>query len=99
MTQARINTKLVTIPCACRISSDMILRALVKATGEIGADRIIVSTCHEGNCQSQEGSHIARQGVEKVLKSPGIPAGKVIWQSVAANEPQAFARMLSNTQG
>lgn len=92
------NTKLISIPCACRISSDMILKALVKDTGEIGADQIIVSGCHEGNCQSQEGSQIARQGVERVLKSPGIPAGKVIWQSVAANEPHIFARMMSNAR-
>lgn len=93
------NTKLVSIPCACRISSDMILKTLVSDSGKLGADRIIVSTCHEGNCQSQEGSKVARQGVETVMKFPGIPEGKVIWQSVAANEPQAFARMLSTPQG
>ena len=84
-------TDLVKIPCACRISSDMLLKALIN-----GARRVIISGCHEGNCRSHEGSSIAGQSVDTVLNLPGIPADKVIWQPVAANEPKTFARIVSS---
>ncbi|MCP4456164.1 MAG: hydrogenase iron-sulfur subunit, partial [Planctomycetes bacterium] len=83
-------TDMVTIPCACRISADMILKALIN-----GARRVIISGCHEGNCRSAEGSVIAGQSVNTVLNLPGIPPDKVVWQPVAANEPRAFAGLVS----
>jgi len=86
------HTDLVTIPCACRISLDIILRALIQ-----GADRVIVSGCHQGNCRSGEGASLAQQGVKAVSALPGIPAGKVSWQPVAANEPAVFAKTISQT--
>jgi len=84
------DTDLASIPCACRISPDLLLKALVR-----GADRVIVSGCHEGNCRSEKGGTIARQGVAKVLGLPGITPGKVVWQAVAANEPGVLAKKLS----
>ncbi|MCG8689539.1 MAG: FAD-dependent oxidoreductase [Desulfobacterales bacterium] len=83
-------TELVSLPCACRISPDMILNALVQ-----GTDRVIVSSCHEGNCRSGDGSTIARQGVAAVSTLPGLPDNKVLWQPVAANEPHIFSRLVS----
>ena len=88
------DTDLVTIPCACRISSDILMKALIS-----GADRVIVSGCHEGNCQSDHGSTTARQQVEKVAAFPGMSREKLVFQAAAANESQAFARMISHTQG
>ncbi len=87
------DTDLISIPCACRISADVLLRALVR-----GADRIIVSGCHDGNCRSGEGGAIARQGVEAVLALPGIQTEKVAWKAVAANEPGIFTKTISGTQ-
>lgn len=81
---------LVTIPCACRISSDMLMKALIN-----GADRVIVSGCHEGNCRSAQGSATARGQVEKVAAMPGVPQGKLRFQTAAANEPKAFARLVA----
>ncbi|WDP85321.1 MAG: hydrogenase iron-sulfur subunit [Desulfobacter sp.] len=84
------NIALVPIPCACRISQDLILKALVK-----GADKVMVMGCHKGNCQSGQGSDLARKIVESVLSMPGIPKDKVAWQPISATEPQTFARILS----
>ncbi len=84
------DTDLISIPCACRMSSDVILKALIE-----GADRVIVSGCHEGNCRSGQGGLIAQQGVNAVSALPGIPADKVVWQPVAANEPRTLARTIS----
>ncbi|MEH0020220.1 MAG: hydrogenase iron-sulfur subunit [Desulfobacter sp.] len=83
-------TDLVSIPCACRVSSDMILKALLK-----GADKVVITGCHEGNCRSRQGAAIAAQSVDTVSALPGMPPDKVVWQPVAANEPKVLARTLS----
>ena len=86
------NTQLISIPCACRISSDMILKTLIQ-----GASKIIVSGCHEGNCRSMDGSTTARAQVAAISKMPGVDPGKVIWEPVAANETRKFQRIISKT--
>lgn len=87
------NTDLVSIPCACRISADMILKALIR-----GADRVVVSGCHHGNCRSGDGPAIAAESVAKVAGLPGIAPDRVGWRPAAANEPAVFARIVSTPQ-
>jgi len=84
---------LIPIPCACRISTDMLIKPLIK-----GADRVIVSACHQGNCRSETGSAMARKQVESAAALPGMKEGKLQFLTVAANEPQAFFRMISARQ-
>ena len=84
----RIN--LIEIPCACRVSSDVILKALLN-----GASKVIVSGCHKENCRSFDGSSVAHASVKKVLQIPGVEASKVMWEPVAANETQKFERIIS----
>ncbi len=83
-------TQLISLPCACRISCDMILKSLIN-----GASKIIVSGCHEGNCRSMEGSTTARLEVDAIARMPGIPPGKIAWEPVAANEPHKFECLIS----
>jgi coenzyme F420-reducing hydrogenase delta subunit/Pyruvate/2-oxoacid:ferredoxin oxidoreductase delta subunit len=82
--------QLITLPCACRISSDMILKCLIN-----GASKVIVSGCHEGNCRSMEGSATAGSEVGAVGRMPGIKPGMVTWEPVAANETRKFQRIIS----
>jgi heterodisulfide reductase subunit A len=82
---------LIKIPCACRISTDIILKALLN-----GASKVIVSGCHDENCRSLDGSSVAGESVRKVLSIPGINASKVMWEPIAANEPKKFERIISN---
>ncbi len=84
------NTRLISIPCACRISSDMILKTLTH-----GASKIIVSGCHEGNCRSMEGSTTSRTQVDLVSKIPGVDPEKLAWKPIAANETRKFQRIIS----
>jgi heterodisulfide reductase subunit A len=81
---------LVPIPCACRISSDVILKTLLK-----GASKVIVSGCHQENCRSHEGSHVAQASAKQVLSIPGIDPLKVMWEPIAANETRKFERLIS----
>ncbi|MCP3944358.1 MAG: FAD-dependent oxidoreductase [Desulfobacteraceae bacterium] len=83
-------TQLITLPCACRISCDMILKSLIN-----GASKIIISGCHEGNCRSMEGSTTARSTINAIAKMPGIKADIIRWEPVAANETHKFWRIIS----
>ncbi|MBC2702967.1 hydrogenase iron-sulfur subunit [Desulfobacula sp.] len=85
---------LIPIPCACRISSDVILKALLN-----GASKVIISGCHEENCRSMEGSNIADASVRQVLSIPGMDASKVAWEPIAANETKKFERIISKARG
>ncbi len=84
------NIQLIPLPCACRISSDMILKALIN-----GASKVIISGCHEGNCRSMKGSTTAKSGVDAVTKMPGISPGQITWEPIAANETDKFGRIIA----
>ena len=88
----RNNITLIPIPCACRISSDVILKALLN-----GASKVIVAGCHEENCRSLKGSNVANASVRQVLSIPGIKTSKVVWEPIAANETKKFERIIFNT--
>lgn len=81
---------LIPIPCACRISSDIILKALLN-----GASKVIISGCHEENCRSMEGSHISETSIKQVLRIPGMDTSKVVWEPIAANETKKFEHIIS----
>jgi heterodisulfide reductase subunit A len=80
---------LITIPCACRISSDLILQALVN-----GATKVIVTGCHEENCRSMQGNNTAEACVKQVINIPGVEASEVLWEPIAANEAKKFERII-----
>ena len=84
------NIQIIPLPCACRISSAMILKALIN-----GASKVIISGCHEGNCRSMEGSTTARSGVNAVAKMPGISPGQITWEPIAANETDKLGRIIA----
>ena len=83
--------QLIPVPCACRTSSNLVLKALLT-----GANRVIIAGCHEDNCRSMDGSTTAGREVARLLAMPGITPDKVSWHPVAANETQRFARILSD---
>nr|NJM03954.1 hydrogenase iron-sulfur subunit [Desulfobacula sp.] len=80
---------LISIPCACRISADIILKALLN-----GASRVIVSGCHPENCRSHEGDKTAGDSVQRVLALPGVARDRVLWEPVAANETRKFEHLI-----
>ncbi len=84
------NITLIPISCACRISSDVILKTLLN-----GASKVIVSGCHEENCRSIKGSNVADTSVRQVLSIPGMDGSKIVWEPIAANESKKFERLIS----
>jgi heterodisulfide reductase subunit A-like polyferredoxin/coenzyme F420-reducing hydrogenase delta subunit len=82
--------RVIPVPCACRTSSNLVLKLLLN-----GADRIIVAGCHEDNCQSMDGSETAQMQLAQIRNMPGIPPDRVSWHPVAANETRRFARIIS----
>ncbi len=84
------SVNLIPIPCACRISSEVIFKTLLN-----GASKVIISGCHSENCRSFEGTCVADTTVQKVLSLPGMDASKVTWEPVAANETKKFAHIIS----
>lgn len=85
--------RLISVPCASRAGLNLILKLLID-----GAAKVIVAGCHEGNCQSMNGTASAQKEVAHLLNLPGINPDKVAWHSVAANETQKFARIISDTR-
>jgi heterodisulfide reductase subunit A len=85
--------RLISVPCASSAGVNLMLKLLVD-----GAAKVIVAGCHDGNCRSMNGSIKARKEVSRLLSLPGIPPDKVSWHSVAANETQRFARIISDTR-
>jgi heterodisulfide reductase subunit A-like polyferredoxin/coenzyme F420-reducing hydrogenase delta subunit len=85
--------RLISVPCACRINQNLVLKTLLN-----GADKVIVTGCHEENCQSMDGTATAAAEVDRLLAIPGITPDKVSWHSVAANETRTFARILSDAK-
>ena len=84
---------LIQIPCACRISPNLVLKALLN-----GAQKVIVAGCHQDNCLSMDGSTIAEKEVAKMQAMPGLSPEKVSWHPVAANETQTFSRIISDAE-
>jgi heterodisulfide reductase subunit A len=85
--------RLISVPCASSAGVNLMLKLLVN-----GAAKVIVAGCHDGNCRSMNGSTKARKEVPRLQTLPGITPDQVTWHSVAANEPQRFARIISNTR-
>ncbi len=81
---------LIPVACACRVSTELILKALIN-----GASKVFVCGCHEDNCRSRQGGRTASESVRKVLSIPGMNPDRVRWEPVAANEPARFERMIA----
>jgi heterodisulfide reductase subunit A-like polyferredoxin/coenzyme F420-reducing hydrogenase delta subunit len=82
------SVQVICVPCACRISPDLIMKALLN-----GAKKVIISGCHPENCQSLEGSKTAEYSVKKILSIPGMDQSRLLWKPVAANEPEEFGKL------
>jgi coenzyme F420-reducing hydrogenase delta subunit/Pyruvate/2-oxoacid:ferredoxin oxidoreductase delta subunit len=86
-------TSVIEVPCACSVSEEMLLAALLK-----GMERVLVVGCHPDNCVSQKGSEVAEKRTRRVaryLAAAGRdPAECVRFLSVAPNEVHRLKREL-----
>jgi coenzyme F420-reducing hydrogenase delta subunit len=81
--------RLIELPCAGHLGQVRLLTALGNR-----ADGVLVLTCHDGNCHSEEGNRQARRqtaGLQDLLPQIGLAKERLALDSLAANMGAAFA--------
>jgi F420-non-reducing hydrogenase iron-sulfur subunit len=83
--------RIVRVPCSGRINPLFILKALYN-----GADGVLVSGCHPGDCHYQSGNYYARRRLEifkNLIDYAGISNNRVKLAWVSASEGAQFAAL------
>jgi F420-non-reducing hydrogenase iron-sulfur subunit len=86
------NVRIIRVPCSGRINPVFLLRAL-----QNGADGVLVSGCHPGDCHYISGNLSARRKfalVKELLHYVGIEPERVQFTWVSASEGGRFAALI-----
>lgn len=87
------NIRVVRVPCSGRINPLFLVAAL-----QNGADGVLVSGCHPGDCHYLSGNLVARRKfavVKNMLEYIGIEPGRVQFSWVSASEGGRFASLIA----
>jgi len=87
------NTRTIRVPCSGRVNPLFILRAL-----QNGADGVLVSGCHPGDCHYLSGNYAARRRFavfSRLLEYVGIEKGRLHFSWVSAAEAGRFAEVIT----
>jgi F420-non-reducing hydrogenase iron-sulfur subunit len=87
------NIRVIRVPCSGRMNPLFIIKALLE-----GADGVMVSGCHPGDCHYLSGNMFARRRfvvLKKLLTTAGIEPERVCFTWVSASEGQRFATIVS----
>jgi len=86
------NVRVIRVPCCGRVDPLYILKAL-----QNGADGVLVSGCHPGDCHYLEGNYFARRKfaiLKNLLEFIGLEEGRVQFSWVSAAEGERFSRVI-----
>jgi coenzyme F420-reducing hydrogenase delta subunit len=86
------NVRVIRVPCSGAVNPFYIVKAL-----QHGADGVLVSGCHPGDCHYLSGNLLARrkfQLLDSLLGHLGIEPGRVQFSWVSAAEGQKFAQVI-----
>ena len=86
-------TRVILVPCSSRISSYHIIKALME-----GADGVLVSGCHPGDCHYLTGNLLARRKfilLKRLLSYMGVAEQRVRFAWVSASEGEEFAALIT----
>jgi coenzyme F420-reducing hydrogenase delta subunit len=86
------NLRIIRVPCSGRINPAFLLRAL-----QNGADAVLVSGCHPGDCHYISGNLAARRKfalVKELVQYAGIEPERVQFTWVSASEGGRFAAVV-----
>jgi len=86
------NVRIIRVPCTGRINPFYIVKALQE-----GADGVLVSGCHPGECHYISGNLVARRKfatLKSFLNYIGIEGDRTIFTWVSASEGDRFARVI-----
>jgi coenzyme F420-reducing hydrogenase delta subunit len=87
------NVRIVRTPCTGRIDFNLVVKAF-----EAGADSVIVSGCHPGDCHYTVGNYHARRRwmmFRPLLETLGIDLDRIHFAWVSAAEGKKWARLVS----
>ena len=82
------NVKVIRVMCSGRVNPLFLVNALQQ-----GADGVLISGCHPGDCHYLEGNYYARrrfQLMRKLLEHVGVDPGRVNMSWVSASEGSKF---------
>ncbi|WP_456386477.1 hydrogenase iron-sulfur subunit [Desulfolithobacter sp.] len=84
--------RIIKVPCSGRISANLILAAI-----RSGADGVLVSGCHPGDCHYQSGNYHARRRfvlLKKLLEFVGLESDRLHFTWISASEGEQFAAVV-----
>jgi coenzyme F420-reducing hydrogenase delta subunit len=84
--------RVIRVPCSGRVDPFYILKAL-----QSGADGVLISGCHPGDCHYLTGNYVARRRfavLNDLLEFVGIDPGRVSFSWVSAAEGERFAEVV-----
>jgi F420-non-reducing hydrogenase iron-sulfur subunit len=87
------NMRLVRVPCTGRIDPLLALKAFEK-----GADGVLISGCHPGDCHYSEGNYYARRKVElldRMLPHLGVEPERFKYTWVSASEGARWQQVVT----
>ncbi len=91
--QQQPHFRMIRVMCSGRIEPGFILRALQK-----GADGVLVSGCHFGDCHYMFGNHRAVEQFEKtksIIRLLGLEPGRIRLEWISAAEGARFAQVIN----
>lgn len=86
------NIRIIRLPCSGRVNPLFIIKALTS-----GADAVMVSGCHPGDCHYLAGNMYARRRfvmLKRLLATAGIEPDRVHFTWVSASEGNRFAQVV-----
>jgi F420-non-reducing hydrogenase iron-sulfur subunit len=86
------NIRVIRVPCSGRLNPLFIIKALID-----GADGVMVSGCHPGDCHYLTGNMYARRRfvmLKRLLAAAGIEQDRVHFTWVSASEGARFASVV-----
>ena len=87
------NIRVVRVPCSGRINPLFIVKAL-----QLGADGVLVSGCHPGDCHYLSGNYAARRKfalLKNFLEYLGIEPERVRFSWISAAEGEKFQHLVA----
>ena len=91
------NVRIIRVPCTGRINPFYIVKAMQE-----GADGVIVSGCHPGECHYLTGNMIARRKfamLKSLLTYIGVEGDRAMFTWVSASEGERFAKVIRQVTG
>jgi len=89
------NVRVIRLPCSSRVNPLFIIKAF-----ERGADGVIVSGCHTGDCHFSTGNYYARRRfaiLHDLLEFTGVENDRVTFSWVSASEGNKWQQVVNET--